>query len=191
MDRGFKEVILYGLGGVGKTNLAMEYAHRYRQSFTSVFWVNGSSEETTLDSFRSIAGRLINHYARNSIDGTTNYYRIALDLGLNGLVDENGRLSLGNEGADLIITSVKRWLSREDNQEWLLIFDNVDDLENVKIDSFIPTCDHRAVLITTRRRRAEWLRMSIELAEMASEDALHLLLKISRLKEGELKYDGK
>lgn len=191
MQRGNKEVILSGLGGLGKTNIALEYAYRYQQRFTSVFWVNGSSEETTVEGFRSIAGRLIDQYARTSIGAPPNYNRIALELGLNGLVDENGRLSLDNENTDLIKTSVKRWLSQQDNQEWLLILDNVDDLESFNIDSFIPTCDHGAVLITTRRRRPEWLGRSVELGEMGSEDALHLLLRIAQLKEIELDADGK
>lgn len=191
MHGGFKEVILSGLGGVGKTNIALEYAYRYQQCFTSVFWVNGSSEETILDGFRSIAGRLIDHYARHSIDATPNYNRIALDLSLNGLVDENGRLSLGNESKNLIIASVKQWLSQQGNREWLLVLDNVDDLESFNIDSFIPTCDHGAVIITTSRRRPEWLSKSVELTEMDSGDAVHLLLRIARLNEREPENDGK
>ncbi|KAI5837656.1 hypothetical protein DFP73DRAFT_531594 [Morchella snyderi] len=157
LDRGFKKVILSGIGGLGKTNIVLEYAYRYQQFFTSVLWVNGSSKETTLQSFRAIAVRLINHYARNSKDATPNYNLIALELDLNGLVDENGQLSLGNESAEPIVVSVKKWLNRQSNQGWLLILDNVDDLESFAIDSFIPLCDHGAVLITTRRRRPDWL----------------------------------
>ncbi|RPB06363.1 hypothetical protein P167DRAFT_530999 [Morchella conica CCBAS932] len=163
MHGGFKEVILSGLGGVGKTNIALEYAYRYKQCFTSVFWVNGSSEETILDGFRSIAGRLIDHYARNSIDATPNYNRIALDLSLNGL----------------------RWLSQQSNREWLLILDNVDDLESFNIDSFIPTCDHGTVIITTRRRRPEWLSnwfgISLTWGRIEKEAATELTKKLGNL----------
>jgi hypothetical protein len=38
-------VVMYGIGGIGKTQLALEYAYRFREHFSSIFWIDGSSED--------------------------------------------------------------------------------------------------------------------------------------------------
>ena len=49
---------LSGLGGMGKTQTSLEYAHRYRQQYKALFWVDADSREQLLSSFVSIAGAL-------------------------------------------------------------------------------------------------------------------------------------
>ena len=49
---------LSGLGGIGKTQTAIEYAYRYRELYTAVFWVDAESRETLLAGFVSIADAL-------------------------------------------------------------------------------------------------------------------------------------
>src|SRR5260221_6097020 len=44
-----------GLGGVGKTQVAIEYAHRHAQDYQAVFWVSAASQETLLSGFAAIA----------------------------------------------------------------------------------------------------------------------------------------
>lgn len=46
---------LSGLGGLGKTQTAVEYAYRYRQHYETVLWMNAETEETLLVSFRTAA----------------------------------------------------------------------------------------------------------------------------------------
>jgi tetratricopeptide (TPR) repeat protein len=49
---------LSGLGGVGKTQTATEYAYRHRKDYHSVLWASAESRETLLSSFVSIASAL-------------------------------------------------------------------------------------------------------------------------------------
>ena len=48
-----------GLGGIGKTQTAVEYAYRYRDSYPFVLWVQANNRETLLLNFVALA-RLLN-----------------------------------------------------------------------------------------------------------------------------------
>ena len=47
-----------GLGGIGKTQLAVEYAYRYRELYPFVFWVRAEHRETLITDFVTLAGLL-------------------------------------------------------------------------------------------------------------------------------------
>lgn len=47
-----------GLGGIGKTQLAVEYAYRYQQDYQAVLWVHAASTETFISSYIAIAALL-------------------------------------------------------------------------------------------------------------------------------------
>jgi tetratricopeptide (TPR) repeat protein len=49
---------LFGLGGVGKTQIAVEYAYRHRDEYTAVFWSFAGTEQSVRGAFSEIAGRL-------------------------------------------------------------------------------------------------------------------------------------
>jgi len=55
---GTQAVALQGMGGVGKTQLALEYAYRYRAAYDVVAWLNADNEETLQGSLRDLGGRL-------------------------------------------------------------------------------------------------------------------------------------
>lgn len=46
---------LYGLGGIGKTQLAAEYAYRYATAYQAVFWINAENPERMMASYLAIA----------------------------------------------------------------------------------------------------------------------------------------
>lgn len=53
-------VALYGLGGVGKTQIALEFAYRnFKQFYNHVFWISGTDQGSLLSGFSKIA-KLIN-----------------------------------------------------------------------------------------------------------------------------------
>ena len=49
---------LSGLGGVGKTQTAVEYAYRYRNEYQAVLWARAESQEVLVSDFITIAGIL-------------------------------------------------------------------------------------------------------------------------------------
>ena len=49
---------LSGLGGIGKTQIAVEYAYRYRDHYQAIFWINASSREVLSADFAAIAAWL-------------------------------------------------------------------------------------------------------------------------------------
>lgn len=46
---------LHGLGGVGKTQIALEYAYRFTLEYSAVFWIVADSDEQTVSSLLRIA----------------------------------------------------------------------------------------------------------------------------------------
>ncbi|WP_448608716.1 FxSxx-COOH system tetratricopeptide repeat protein [Geodermatophilus sp. URMC 60] len=50
-------VVLHGLGGVGKTQTALEFAHRHRPRYTVTWWVPAEHDSTVLSSLVELAQR--------------------------------------------------------------------------------------------------------------------------------------
>ena len=46
---------LYGLGGIGKTQIALEYVYRYASAYTAILWVSAETTESLFASFASLA----------------------------------------------------------------------------------------------------------------------------------------
>lgn len=46
---------LYGLGGIGKTQLALEYAYRHALEYAAVFWISAENRESITTSFLTMA----------------------------------------------------------------------------------------------------------------------------------------
>lgn len=51
-------VALHGLGGVGKTQVALEYAHRFKADYDLVWWINAEVPGFINESLGDLAGRL-------------------------------------------------------------------------------------------------------------------------------------
>ncbi|WP_404869703.1 tetratricopeptide repeat protein [Kitasatospora griseola] len=50
---------VHGLGGVGKTTLALAYAHRYRHAYSAVWWINADSPTRIEQSLAELTRRLL------------------------------------------------------------------------------------------------------------------------------------
>ncbi len=50
-----KSCALYGLGGIGKTQVALEYAYRYALEYAAIFWIEAETVQNIIASFQKIA----------------------------------------------------------------------------------------------------------------------------------------
>jgi Cdc6-like AAA superfamily ATPase len=180
---------LYGPGGIGKTQIAIEYAHLHHTNYSSVFWIDATNQKSAFDSFLQIAKRILRHYVEEEIE-TSNYGFIARKLGLVDLLDENGRFSMMYGDSYGIAEALKDWFAKEANTEWLLIFDNVDGLETFDIRDFFPRVPWGSILITTRRRDIPTYWNSIEVQEMSQIEGLQFLKRCANLDQ-ELSHEGR
>ncbi|MBA2679409.1 MAG: tetratricopeptide repeat protein [Ktedonobacteraceae bacterium] len=64
---GITQHALCGLGGVGKTQLALEYAYRYQQEYHAIFWIKADTRENLFADFLSLA-QLLTLPERDSLD---------------------------------------------------------------------------------------------------------------------------
>ena len=86
-------------------------------------------------------------------------------------------------GLDGSAASVLQWISGI-QEEWLIVFDNADNLPPDVVAKFIPPGNRGNVLITSRNRsmgRLIAFKNVIEINEMEEADAITLLLKASCL----------
>ncbi|WP_406353478.1 tetratricopeptide repeat protein [Streptomyces sp. NBC_00658] len=54
---------IHGLGGIGKSTLALHYAHLHRQAYTLVWWLNAATSEQIVTGLASLAMRLCPQWA--------------------------------------------------------------------------------------------------------------------------------
>ena len=139
----YRRMALVGWAGVGKSQIAIEYAHRAHQDRPAlqIFWVRGARHDAFLKSCRDISRKM-------------------------KLSDcDNPDLSSGKILSD--------WLSDPANGEWLMVLDNVDDettftsvdrtnhpqdssepYEDHYLYEWLPQVPHGSILVTSRNRVA-------------------------------------
>ncbi|KAL7268612.1 hypothetical protein RUND412_008760 [Rhizina undulata] len=173
---GRKSAVLHGMGGVGKSQIALEYAHRYRQCYTSVFWIDANDASRITESAYKIVEQLVEHYA-SKWRSSPNFQEISNILGIPGSIDASGTLIQSATGVAMKV--VHKWLSGNENRGWLLLVDNNDQQKLGDLDKLIPTCDWGSVVITTRLPNLSRFGECVRIEEIGKEAGLELLLKSS------------
>jgi tetratricopeptide (TPR) repeat protein len=150
-----------GLGGGGKTAVALELAYRMiaKHSPLLIFWVPAISRETFEIAYREI--------------GTL--------LRIPGITDNNADIK----------KLVKHALDSGDFGNWLMVVDNADDpsilldstkdgLQSARLYDYLPRSDRGSILFTTRgRKAAERLTPSnaLELGDLNETEAKQLIIR--------------
>ncbi|KAF2000044.1 hypothetical protein P154DRAFT_576377 [Amniculicola lignicola CBS 123094] len=162
---------IVGLGGVGKSQLAVEYSYkmRDRSPTTWIFWVHAGTTAKLEEGYRNIAER----------------------VQLSGWDQPNAN----------IMQLVSKWLSDDANGFWLMILDNLDELnpfcslQDDKPDllEYLPQSSNGSVLITSRSKDVSFRIVGsyhdiIEVGPMERHHALALLK--NKLPDGYIQSDA-
>jgi hypothetical protein len=102
-------VVLLGIGGVGKTQLARQYAYKYFSNHTSISWINSMSVETVYASFLELARRIVPHYAARNQSSIPPYTNLAQHLSMPGLIDGDGQILFNHNTRGPVVEAVKGW----------------------------------------------------------------------------------
>jgi FxsC-like protein len=122
---GVPSVALQGLGGIGKTQLALEYAHRFKTNYDAIWWLNCGQPAFIEPSLADLAQRLRESWGLNVVPSAnpTETARQVLDL-----------LSRGGP-------------------RWLLVFDDADQIEAIL--PLLPSGGGHVLVTSTNRAWAE------------------------------------
>ncbi|KAK6331356.1 hypothetical protein TWF730_004437 [Orbilia blumenaviensis] len=166
---------------MGKTQTALEFAYRYKNDYDAIFWVSVATNDSIHTSLVQIMQRIVTEQARKTwLRSAPSYEEIGSRLGISGLIDINGRVSADPQTADRIKAALVDWLELRNNNNWLLIFDNADDLETINLEEYIPNNGSGSILVTSRRQE---FPHRTDLSGLDPESAVALLLKSAGLSD--------
>lgn len=147
-----KVFVLHGLGGMGKTQLAVDFARRHVDTFSASLWFDGGSE----DRLRQGIVRCVSR-----IPGC----RIPV---ARGVEDEY----LSEVDINAAVEKMMEWLARPNNTDWLLIFDDVGQGQEeggaYDVGKYFPG-NHGSILITSRLPSLNKLGNSQQLGRVSSD----------------------
>jgi tetratricopeptide (TPR) repeat protein len=133
-----RTVVLQGLGGIGKTQLTVSYAKRYKHKYSAIIWLYIKDENSLKQSFIRVAKQtLLEHSSASQLS--------RIDMKEKKTLDE-------------VIDAIKTWLSLPNNTRWLMVYDNYDnpklasntDPAAIGIREHFPESYQGSIFITTR-----------------------------------------
>lgn len=155
-------VAIQGLGGTGKSQLALHYIEHHKHEYDTVFWIDAGNEDSMRRSFLEFTRRLI-------------------------LQSEQSFIQQPQSSDAVSVTFVLKWFEKrvDPNQKWLVVIDNADDVR-WGIKNSIPRGLRGTIIITSQDSRAKELIdgpcEAIEVNTMNDAEAESVILKSLELR---------
>jgi nucleoside phosphorylase/tetratricopeptide (TPR) repeat protein len=160
-DESTKTLVVWGLGGAGKTQLVLDYVRQYRTDYKTRFWIEAGRKESL---------------ERDFVD----LYQTLFGM---QMVTRKEMVSVDNA-----VIGVKSWFSGRQGP-WLMVFDGADTIENeeareyIDIKHFIPDVASLHVIVTSRSGTAKDMTRleGVRVGEMEEAQAAELFYRYSQL----------
>jgi hypothetical protein len=136
---------LHGLGGVGKTQLAVEYVYRYSHTYDLICWISAENPDQVRTSLAKLGGTM---RLPESVDVS--------------------------QTADSVLDALR---TRQPFRNWLLVFDNADDPDDIR--GFLPVPTGH-VLITSRNTSWTEVAATLEVDVLHRSESIELLQRRGR-----------
>ncbi|KAJ5844751.1 hypothetical protein N7534_008420 [Penicillium rubens] len=147
---------IFGLGGIGKTQIALELAYQTRELYAdcAVFWLPAVDMESLQQAYQTVADR----------------------LGIS--LDDKNEDAKSLVKVHLSKPSTGRWLLIFDNADDIDMWLENKDSKTGGLKDYLPTSDQGAIVFTTRSNKvAQYLAATdvIQISEMDEHKAIHVL----------------
>ncbi|CCD45202.1 hypothetical protein BofuT4_P009190.1 [Botrytis cinerea T4] len=150
-----QKIILIGLGGVGKSQIASNYANQLRKHNKSLsyVWVDSNTEDAFVDSYRKILGQIPKEYREDQLK-----------------IIRRSPEALDENYTDAeVLRLVCDWFSSKKAGRWLMVLDNADNLNMFSVSGFghlrlkaaLPQSDSGRLLITSRTEQVSFELMDV------------------------------
>ncbi|NOR47198.1 MAG: hypothetical protein GQ533_04020, partial [Methanosarcinaceae archaeon] len=166
-----------GYGGIGKTETAIKYAHKYKDEYKDVFWVNADSTESLISSFVNIAG-LLNLSVKDNKE-----QKLIVDAVKHWLeIDSSWLLIFDNADNPKL---VKDFIPLRPKGHIILtsraqIFSNLGIMNPIKMDEMSPEESKEFLLIRTGRNNHQLEQSEIDAIEQLGEELDHFPLALEQ-----------
>ncbi|MFJ4682672.1 FxSxx-COOH system tetratricopeptide repeat protein [Streptomyces sp. NPDC088789] len=141
---------LHGLGGVGKSQLALEYIYTHQHEYNVICWIPAERESLILATLATLAAQMgVAPLAGDSVPSANTAVPAVLEALRTGAPYDN----------------------------WLLVFDNAEDIEKVR--SYFPANGPGKVIVTSRNRGWERVASPLSVNVFEREESVELLQKRS------------
>ncbi|GHA57237.1 cytochrome c [Streptomyces tauricus] len=142
---------LQGMGGVGKSQLALEYVYRHQLDYKVICWIPAERESLILAALAGLAARL-----RITPSGP------------------EGGLPAANTAVPAVLEALRTGVPYDN---WLLVFDNAENVEAVR--SYFPANGPGKIIVTSRNRDWERVATPLPVNVFEREESIQLLQKRS------------